>query len=58
MWLYTAIPANGIAKVSVCEEHHLGFFFFIYLSKMKKMVTLMEIVEEIKRIAIRMKMIR
>lgn len=58
MWLYTAIPANGIAKVSVCEEHHLGLFFCVYLSKMKKMVTLMETVEEIKRIAIRMKMIR
>lgn len=63
VWIYPVIPANRIEKVSVCQEHYLTFYFlilfsFFCLSKMKKMVTLMEIVEEIKRIAVRRKMIR
>lgn len=30
MWIYTAISANGIAKVSVCEEHYFGFYFVFF----------------------------
>lgn len=58
MWIYTAISANGIAKVRVCEGHYLGFYFLFLPVKNEEDGNPMEIVEERKRIAVRMKMIR
>lgn len=45
------MPANEIAKVSVCVEDYFGIFscVWVYLSKMKKMVTFMAIVEDEKK---------